>query len=118
LTPLIGAAESTWAWGPLHTDDIAVETVVDPKIGSGILAIFAEVAGTTSEHEKRSYFILYMSAGQTLPAVGTRCTIDYRDGKLAGWGNADGSPRFGRIAERFVCSDSRHWSDGAAKINR
>jgi hypothetical protein len=112
VVPLIWAADSSFASGPLRPDDVAIERVVDPKVGSGILAIYAEIAGTTSQHEERSYFILYMGPGQTLPVVGTRCSIDYRDGKLMDWG------RKGRIVEHFACSDSRHWPDGTPGMNR
>jgi hypothetical protein len=118
LMPLIGAANSPSNWGPLHTDDVAVESVVDPKVGSGILKIFAEVAGTTSQREKRNYFILYFGSGQTLPAVGTRCKIDYRDGAVAEGINVYHSLRLGRIVEHFECSDSRHWSDRAPMATR
>jgi hypothetical protein len=106
LMPLIGAMSSSSLDGPVRTDDVAIQSVVDPKVGSGILAIYAEVAGVTSQHDKRNYFILYMGPGQTLPAVGTRCSIDYRDGKLMDWGGS------GSIAEHFACSDGRHWPHG------
>jgi hypothetical protein len=114
LLTLAGAG-SPWTWGPLHTDRIVVADVYDPKVGSGIIAWFAKVGGTTAGREKRDYFILYMGVGQTLPTIGSSCSIAYRHGRLAEWADRSGKPLEGRIVERFACDDGRYWPDGSPR---
>jgi hypothetical protein len=109
-----GGASSPDTRGPLLSDDVTVSEVIDPKVGSGILMIFAKVTGLAApEQEKRDYFILYMGPGQTLPAVGTKCSIDFRHGRLGEWVDSNLRPLLGRTVERFACSDGRHWPDGS-----
>jgi hypothetical protein len=98
------------------SDDVTVTEVFDPKVGSGLLMIFARVTGSTvPEQEKRDYFILYMGQGQTLPSVGTKCSIDYRQGRLGEQVDSNWRPLLGRTVERFACSDGRHWPDGTPR---
>ena len=108
-----GARYPSWTWGPLHTDKIVVADVYDPKVGSGVLTIFAKVTATAGKRHKRDYSIRYMGVGQTLPAVGARCEITYRHGRLAEWLDSNLSPLRGRIVERFACNDGRYWPDGS-----
>ena len=115
LLTCVGAA-SPYSWGPQLTDDVDVSEVFDPKVESGILMIHARVTGSTVPgNEKRDYFILYMGMGQTLPAVGTRCRIDYRNGKVGDQVDAQLRPIPGYIVDRFSCSDGKHYPDGSPR---
>ena len=116
LLPMCIGAASPYSWGPLLADDVDVSEVFDPKAGSGIFMIHARVSGSTVPgNEKRDYFILYMGMGQTLPAVGTRCRIDYRNGKVGDQVDAQLRPIPGYIVDRFSCSDGRHYPDGSPR---
>jgi hypothetical protein len=106
---LVQGVASPWVRGPLYTDKVVVRDVVDPKVGSGILAIFAKVTATGPERKGADYFILYMGAGQTLPSVGAGCEISYRYGRLAEWTDRGVN---NRLVESFACDDGRHWPDG------
>ena len=115
LLTCVGAT-SPYSWGPLFTDDVDVSEVIDPKVGSGILMIHARVTGmTVPGNDKRDYFILYMGLGQTLPTVGTRCRIDYRNGKVGDQVDAQLQPILGYIVEQFACSDGKHFPDGSPR---
>jgi len=113
---MCSGAASPYTWGPLLVDDVNVSEVVDPKVGSGILMIHARVTGSTVPgNEKRDYFVLYMGLGQTLPEVGTRCRIDYRNGKVGDQADAQRQPILGFIVEQFACSDGKHFPDGSPR---
>ena len=105
-----GGFAPPWTTGPLLTDRVLVTDVVEPKVGSGVLAIFARVTATTAGRQPREYFILYMGQGQTLPLARARCDISYRFGRLAEW-RSDGN-----LVERFTCNDGRHWPNGSPPI--
>jgi hypothetical protein len=92
-----------------------VNEVHDPKVGSGFLAVYAQVTATMPGSERRTYSILYMGEGQTLPSIGDSCDITYRDGRLARLpGSADGSFVW-RNVERFACNDGKHFPDGSPR---
>ena len=105
LVMLLASAPSPWATGPLQRDRVVVEKVVEPKVSSGTLAIFAKVIAATESGVRRDYFILYMGADQTLPAIGSSCDISYREGQLAEWRTR------GNLVERFACNDGRQWEE-------
>ena len=112
LVLLLAGHGAAWAGmrAPARTDSVTVTEVFRPAAGSGVVAFYAKVTGTIPDGRRRDYVILYMGAGQVLPAVGARCAITYRYGRLLDWGDSNGKPLHGNIASRFICDDGRRWS--------
>ena len=110
-----GDSGRPWTLGPILTDRVVVDEVYDPKVGSGVFAIYAKVTATTPASEKRDYSILYMGEGQTLPSIGASCAITYRYDHLARLPGDTGKIVEWRGVDRFECNDGKHYPDGSPR---
>jgi hypothetical protein len=82
---LAGASTAPDADGAIRRmeDGVVVQVSPRPAAGSGVFAIYADFEVIAPGGERQRMYVLWMSANQYLPEVGSVCTIIYRREALA-----------------------------------